>query len=111
MHVFLRNSLFFLCNSKKCINFAVESPTPGFRGREVSPLGKPNYLTKHPSRSFQDIFKRRLLTFSSNDLKLRNFHRYSWNLTTVDVLRDIDYPSCAYFGMPFAYICTRTRVP
>lgn len=33
------------------------------------------------------------------------------DLATVDVLRDIDYPSCAYFGMSFAYIRMRTRVP
>ena len=64
---------FYLLNSKKCITFAPESPTPGFRGREVSPLGKPIYLTKHPSRGFQDIFKRRLLALCSDTLKLRNF--------------------------------------
>ena len=29
------------------------------------------------------------------------------NLATIDVLRDIDYPSCAYFGTAFAYIRMR----
>ena len=33
------------------------------------------------------------------------------NLATIDVLRDIDYPSCAYFGTCFAYIRVRIRVP
>ena len=68
---------FYLLNSKKCITFAPESPTPGFRGREVSPLGKPIYLTKHPSRGFQDILKRRLLALCSDSMKLRNFQLYA----------------------------------
>ena len=29
----------------------------------------------------------------------------------MNVLRDIDYPSCAYFGTAFAYMRMRTRVP
>ena len=58
---------------KKSCNFAVESPTSGFRGWEVSPLGKPKCLTKHPSRGFQDILKRRLLTLCSDDSKSRKF--------------------------------------
>ena len=33
------------------------------------------------------------------------------NLATVDVLRDIDYPSCANIGTSFAYMHMRTRVP
>ena len=43
-----------------------------------------------------DILKRRLLTLCSDALKLRNFHICIQDLATVDVLRDIDYPSCAY---------------
>ena len=39
---------------KSCI-FVAESPTSGFRGWEVSPLGKPICMTKDPSRGFQDI--------------------------------------------------------
>ena len=33
------------------------------------------------------------------------------DLATIDVLRDIDYPSCAYYGTAFAYVYMRTRVP
>ena len=33
------------------------------------------------------------------------------DLATIDVLRDIDYPSCAYIGTPFAYMHVRIRVP
>ena len=101
----------YLHSSKKCCTFAVGSPTPGFRGWEVSPLGKPTYSTKGPSRGFQDILKRRLLTLCSDTLKLRNFQICIQDLATVDVLRDIDYLSCAYFGTAFAYMHMRTRVP
>ena len=66
-----------LHSSKNYCNFAPESSTPGFRGWEVSPLGKPIYLTKHPSRGFQDIFKRRLLALCSDSMKLRNFQLYA----------------------------------
>ena len=48
------------------------------------------------SAGVADIFKRRLLTLCSDALKLRNFHICIQDLATVDVLRDIDYPSCAY---------------
>ena len=65
--------LFFLHYSKKCCNFAAESSTPGFRGWEMSPLGKPTRLTKYPSRGFQDILKRRLLTLCSDGSKSRKF--------------------------------------
>ena len=41
----------------------------------MSPLGKPNYMTKHPSRGFQDILKRRLLALCSDDLKSRKFQQ------------------------------------
>ncbi len=62
-----------MLNSKKFTTFAPESPTPGFRGWEMSPLGKPTCLTKHPSRGFQDILKRRLLTLCSDGSKSRKF--------------------------------------
>ena len=67
----------FLHLCKKCCTFAPESSTPGFRGREMSPLGKPTCLTEHPSRGFQDIFKRRLLTLCSDVVKSRKFQKYS----------------------------------
>ena len=66
---------FFLHTCKFFTIFAAESSTPGFRGWEMSPLGKPNCLTKHPSRGFQDIFKRRLLALCSDDLKSRKFQQ------------------------------------
>ena len=63
--------------SKKCCNFAVESPKSGFRGWEVFPLEKPTSLTKDPSRGFQDILKKAFITLCSDGLKLRNFQRKS----------------------------------
>ena len=62
------------------------------------------------AEGFADILKRRLLALCSDTSKLRNF-QVSSDLATIDVLRDIDYPSCAYFGTPFAYMHMRTRVP
>ena len=53
-----------------------------------------------------DIFKRRLLALCSDSMKSRKFLPDK-NLATIDVLRDIDYPSCAYFGTAFAYIRMR----
>ena len=48
---------FFSCVcQKKTLPLHPESSTPGLRGWEMSPLGKPNRLTKHPSRGFQDIY-------------------------------------------------------
>ena len=86
-----------------------ESSTPGLRGWEMSPLGKPNRLTKHPSRGFQDIFKRRLLTLCSGLVKCRSFELMFQDLATVDVLRGMKYPLVP-FGTPFAYTCVRIRV-
>ena len=81
MAIFLYN---ILQEWKKSSTFAVESPTLGLEGGKCPLSESQKYhqisvkdLTKDPSRGFQDIVKRRLLTFSSNDLKLRNFHRYS----------------------------------
>ena len=55
-----------------------------------------------------DILKRRLLTLCSDALKLRNFHICIQDLATVDVLRDIDYPSCAYLVRPLRiFVCAR----
>ena len=62
------------------------------------------------SAGIADIFKRRLLALCSDALKCRKFQT-DRNIATVDVLRDIDYLFCAYFGMSFAYICVRIRVP
>ena len=68
-------------------------------------------MSVHRQRRVADIFKRRLLALCSDVMKLRNFHNQFRNLATIDVLRDIDYPSCAYFGTSFAHIRMRTRVP
>ena len=57
-----------------------------------------------------DIFKRRLLALCSDSMKSRKFLPDK-NLATIDVLRDIDYPSCACYGTAFAYIRMRMRVP
>ena len=93
---------------KKCCTFAPESSTPGVRGREMSPSRKAKLLTKHPSRGFQDIFKRRLLTLCSGLMKCRSFELMFQDLATVDVLRDIDYPSCAYL-VRLLCICVYAR--
>ena len=47
------------------------------------------------SAGVADIFKRRLLALCSDSMKSRKFQPDK-NLATIDVLRDIDYPSCAY---------------
>ena len=61
------------------------------------------------SAGVADIFKRRLLALCSDSMKSRKFLPDK-NLATIDVLRDIDYPSCAYFGTSFAYMRnTHTR--
>ena len=50
------------------------------------------------------------IALCSDNLKCRSFRNIQ-DLATVDALRDIDYPSCAYFGTPFAYMRMRARVP
>ena len=72
--------IIFLHYSKKCCNFAVESPTLGLEGGKCPLSESQNYhqisvidLTKDPSRGFQDIVKRRLFALCSDVLKLRNF--------------------------------------
>ena len=102
---------FFLAQFKKMLYICSRKSSAGVRGWEVSPSRKAKLLTKHPSHGFQDIFKRRLLTLCSGLMKCRSFELMFQDLATVDVLRDIDYPSCAYFGTSFAYMCIRTRVP
>ena len=88
----------FICISPKII----VSLHPQFHAGEVCAS----------SAGVADILKRRLLTLCSDALKLRNFHICIQDLATVDVLRDIDYPPCAYWcGTPFAYMRMRTRVP
>ena len=47
------------------------------------------------SAGVADIFKRRLLALCSDVQKCRSFNHVQ-DLATIDVLRDIDYPSCAY---------------
>ena len=47
------------------------------------------------SAGVADIFKRRLLALCSDLLECRKF-QYIQDLATIDALRDIDYPSCAY---------------
>ena len=54
---------------------------------------------------FADILKRRLLR---SVLTIRNLANFSCvqDLATVDVLRDIDYPSCAYLVRPLRiFVC------
>ena len=69
-------------------------------------------MSVHRQRRVADILKRRLLTLCSDALKLRNFHICIQDLATVDVLRDIDYPSCAYWCWyifcVYVYAHTRT---
>ena len=77
----------------------------------MSPLGKPNYLTKHPSRGFQDIFKRRLLTLCSGSMESRKFQKSNMNSATVDVLWDIDYhPLAAPLLIVPMRVFTRVRI-
>ena len=52
-------------------------------------------MSVHRQRRVADIFKRRLLALCSDVQKCRSFNHVQ-DLATIDVLRDIDYPSCAY---------------
>ena len=76
----------------------------------MSPYRKANSFDQRPSRGFQDIFKRRLLTLCSGLVKCRSFELMFQDLATVDVLRGMKYPLVP-FGTPFAYTCVRIRVP
>ena len=84
-----------LHNSENCSTFAVESPTPGFRGWEMSPLGEPK-MTKDPSRGFQDILKRRLLRFVLMISKLRNFQNVHSGLSNDRCPTGYRWSLCAY---------------
>ena len=65
----------------------------------------------HISGGFCRHIKKAFIALCSDTLKSRKF-QYIQDLATIDVLRDIDYPSCAYFfGTSFAYIRMRMRVP
>ena len=86
---------FYLVISKKCCIFAPAIPRRGC-------LHVIGWGSRH--------IKRRLLALCSDSMKSRKFLPDK-NLATIDVLRDIDYPSCAYFGTSFAYMRMRTRVP
>ena len=59
--------------SKKSCNFVAESPSPGGRGWEVSPLGKPNLVPNPPVVALKTYLKRRLLTLCSDVMKCRSF--------------------------------------
>ena len=65
----------------------------------------------HHWRRVADILKRRLLRSVLTNRNLANFEKKNQDLATIDVQRDIDYPSCAYLGTAFAYMHMRTRVP
>ena len=58
------------------------------------------------SAGVADILRRRLLALCSDELKSRKF-QYIQDLATIDVLRDIDCPSCAIYGASFAYMRMR----
>ena len=75
----------------------------------MSPSRKAKLFDPIPSRGFQDIFKRRLLTLCSGLVKCRSFELMFQDLATVDVLRGMKYPLVP-FGTPFAYTCVRIRV-
>ena len=62
------------------------------------------------AEGFADILKRRLLRSVLTTRNLANF-KNNQDLATIDALRDMKYPSCAYFGTSFAYIRMRIRVP
>lgn len=90
MQKFLRFLRYFLRSSKKCCIFAVESPTSGFRGWEVSPLGKPTCLTKDPSHGFRHFIKKGVIR--TLFLALRNLVNsiLFQGIAAIDVLRICD---------------------
>ena len=69
-------------------------------------------MSAHRWRRVADIFKRRLLTLRSDVQKSRKFQQYPRNSATIDVLRDIDYPSSAISGTLVLriYVCAYTYI-
>ena len=64
----------------------------------------------HHWRRVADILKRRLLRSVLTNRNLANFEKKNQDLATIDVQRDIDYPSCAYLGSLFVlYMHAHTR--
>ena len=62
-------------------------------------------MSVHHRWRVADILKRRLLALCSDYQKCRKF-QYIQDLATIDVLRDINYPSCAYLvRLLRIYIC------
>ena len=102
MQKFLRFLHYFLRSSKKCCIFAVESPTSGFRGWEVSPLGKPTCLTKDPSHGFRHFIKKGVIR--TLFLALRNLVNsiLFQGIAAIDVLRICDSWR-VYFRYTHAY--------
>ena len=59
-----------------------------------------------------DILKWRLLALCSDESKCRKFRKKNQDLATIDVLRDMKCPSCAYWVRFLRiYVCaTRTTI-
>ena len=96
---------------KFCCTFAARNPTRGcLRFWQHWTILNNVERCWTTDRGFADILKRRLLRSVLAVWNLANF-RNNQDLATIDALRDIDYPSCAYFGTPFAYMRMRARVP
>ena len=84
-----------MLNSKKCITFAPAIPRRGCL-----------HVIGGGSRHIKKAF----ITLCSDELKSRKFLEFQ-DLATIDVLRDIDCPSCLYFGTSFAqYVCAYTHL-
>ena len=77
----------------------------------MSPTRKAKPFDPIPSRGFQDIFKRRLLTLCSGSMESRKFQKSNMNSATVDVLWDIDYhPLAAPLLIVPMRVFTRVRI-
>ena len=81
-----------------CKNYCIFAPAIPRRGSAYLSVG----VCRHIKKAF--------ITLCSDLLESRKFQEIQ-DLATIDALRDIEYPSCAYYGTSFAYMHIRTRVP
>ena len=106
----MHKGVHFSCSSqKKVVSLPSKVQRRGLEGGRC-PLSESQMLTQRPQSRLSRHIKKAFIALCSGWQKSRKFLPDK-NLATIDVLRDIDYPSCAYFGTPFAYMHMRTRVP
>ena len=103
-----QNAIFICIYAKIIVSLHPKAQRRGLEGGRC-PLSESQTICQIPSHGFQDIFKRRLLTLCSGDLKLRNFHLYA-GLSNGRCPTGYRLSLLCLFGTSFAYMRMRTRV-